>query len=197
MAGKTYESLFKQQTEVYLKWVATTYAVEHIVVGIVSAVVLLGIAFTPMGAIFDLFGILNPAVRYAAPVLLGIGISALSALIDPGKKPLVLYLWGAISYFFKPKVFIGGHKKMKRWKGSSSRVKQQTVFTASEGGIPSPAVMIRKSGQLTLNAAMEAETVGNGILIRRVEKKRRRAVRLPYGRVTVTHEGRGRVGYHR
>ena len=198
MAGKTYESLYKQQTEVYIKWAATTYAVEHIALGMGAAIVLYGMAFTPIGPVFNLFGLLNPLLRYMTPALLAIVLAALSALVDPGKKPLLLYLWGAVSYFFKPKVFVGGHRPMKRWKGSKNRMRGQTVYTVSEGGIPLPAVVVGNSGQLHLKAATEAMVIRGGIWIRPVRHPtRKRAVRLPYGRITITHEGRGRIGYHR
>ena len=198
MAGKTYESLFKQQTEVYVKYVASTYAVEHIMVGIVAIIVLTIVAISPMGGIFNLFGLLGPITRFGMPVVIGGGLAMLSALVDPGKKPLPLYLWGAVSYFFKPKVFVGGHHVMKRWKGTKTRVRQQITYTVSVGGIPLPAILIGDSGIVNLKAATEAVNLRKGIWIRKASSRgSRRATRLPYGRVTVTRERRGRIGYLR
>ena len=198
MAGKTYESLFKQQTEVYVKYVASTYAVEHIMVGIVAIVVLEVVAISPMGGIFNLFGLLGPITRFGMPFLIGGGLAALSALVDPGKKPLSLYLWGAVSYFFKAKVYIGGHRVMKKWKGTNHRVRQQIAYTVSVGGIPLPAIMIGEENTVNLRAATEVVNLHKGVWIRKASKRgSRRATRLPYGRVTVTRERRGRIGYLR
>ena len=198
MAGKTYESLFKQQTEIYVKYVASTYAVEHIAIGLGTTIILTIVAVTPLGGIFNLFGLLGPFVRFGMPVIIGIGLSALSALVDPGRKPLLLYLWGAVSYFFKPKVFIGGHKRMKRWKGTSHRVRQQFAYTVSEGGVSLPAILIGEGGTLNLKAAAEAVAVRKGIWIRKASKmSSRRTTKLPYGRITIIRERRGHIGYLR
>lgn len=198
MAGKTYESLFQQKTEVYVKYVASTYAVEHIMVGVVSIVVLEIVAISPLGGMFNLFGLLGPITRFGMPMLIGGGLAALSALVDPGKKPLPLYLWGAVSYFFKAKVFIGGHKVMKKWKGTKHRVHQQIAYTVSVGGIPLPAIMIGEENTVNLKSATEAVNIRKGIWIRKAGKRwGRRATRLPYGRITMTRERRGRIGYLR